>query len=319
MSETTKIQWTDSTGGPWLGCTRISPGCKNCYASALAETRLEPIFRKAYKAAGFADWATMPVWGDKAPRVLTKGFWDDAVRLNAKAGKEGVRRKIFPSQIDIFDACPAGIIDQDGNRLDSIEVLARFLKLVHDTPNLTWLLLTKRPENWEPRLRDVRDWGHQPKGEKSNNGVAAGFASWWLNGNAPENVWLGVSCENQEQADKRIPLLTAITAKVRFISAEPLLGPVDLEYAMFNGADSFGSNTGIHWVILGGESGPGARPCRVEWIRDVMQDCRKLGIRVFCKQLGSVWAAANKCSDKKGGTPEEWPHDLRVREFPEVR
>src|SRR5438045_627533 len=113
MSDTTKIQWAEHTGGPYLGCSCVSPGCAFCYAMALALSRLEPIFRRAYKLAGFADWETRPVWGDKATRVLSKGFWTDARRINAKHAKEGTRGRWFPSMIDWLDTMPSGIIDQD--------------------------------------------------------------------------------------------------------------------------------------------------------------------------------------------------------------
>ena len=150
MSEQSKIQWTDSTGGPWLVCSEVSPGCAHCYARDLAETRLAPIIRKSYRAAGFADWETRPVWGDKAPRVLSKGFWNDIVTFNNKpwvcehgrafasqtdCQHESLRlpgqacqchrRRCFPSLIDWLDEMPAGILDQDGNLHDPILVLGR--------------------------------------------------------------------------------------------------------------------------------------------------------------------------------------------------
>lgn len=157
-------------------------------------------------------------------------------------------------------------------------------------------------------------------------------------------VWLGTSVENQEQADKRIPHLLRCPAAVRFLSCEPLLGAVDLgqylprtccmgerdyldmdgEYMGSGPCDCHGQPLpGVDWVIAGGESGPGARPCDVAWIRSIVSQCRDAGVAVFVKQLGRrPVIPANEpwtCLDRKGGDPAEWPEDLRVREMPEAR
>lgn len=198
-----------------------------------------------------------------------------------------------------------------------IEWLADFLMLVIDTPNLDWLLLTKRPENVERinQALKIANWGDRDK-----------KALW--SGLVPHNVWLGTSVENQEMADKRIPELIKIPARVRFLSVEPMLEAIDLRSAAFNGADSIsgmeGSMEGIHWVIVGGESGPHARPCDVEWIRDIRYQCAYAKVPCFVKQLGSnsfqrtmqrdEWVL----DDPKGGDPSEWPEDLRVQEFPKL-
>jgi protein gp37 len=162
-------------------------------------------------------------------------------------------------------------------------------------------------------------------------------------------VWLGVSVEDQAAADARIPELLATPAAVRFLSCEPLLGPVTL-WPWLSEPSSYGTYrigrkrhvlgpTGFHppspisWVIAGGESGPRARPCDLAWIRSLVEQCRAAGVATFVKQLGSrpvVMYAENtsdpgesahpmKLRDRKGGDMEEWPSDLRVREFPEVR
>jgi len=294
MSEVTNIEWAMHTGGPYLGCTPVSPGCGNCYAWELALMRLFPIFRRAYKAAGFIDWETRPVWGDKATRVLSKGFWNDAVRINNKHAREGAQGRWFPSLIDWLDTMPAGIIDQEGNKLDPIEVLARFLKLIHGTPNLDWLLLTKRPENFEPRVREVLDLCNLPAPDA--------FYLWlraWLKGQPPANVWLGVSVEDQKRADERIPLLLQIPAKVRFLSVEPLLEKIELIAALgwngeheakglpeplASGIRSFKDIPGVDWVIVGGESGAHRRDCGVEAICDVARQCQAARVPCFVKQ-----------------------------------
>lgn len=329
MSETTKIEWAEHTGGPWLVCSCVSPGCAFCYAMALMLSRLGHVVRKAYKLAGFADWESRPVWGEKATRVLTRGFWEDARRINAAHGNAGTRGRWFPSMIDWLDGMPAGIIDQDGKRLDRVTMLTLFLRLIFETPHLDWLLLTKRPENF---------WGS----EGANGGVYSqgilesvqdslqdsDFKRWlclWGNGTAPANVWVGVSVEDQTRADERIPQLLRIPAKVRFLSVEPMLGPIEFSDASgrSDAIKVLGKRalSGIDWAIFGGESGPGARACNVKWIRSGVKQCQAAGVKVFVKQLGSnvpVKHNDEPYHHKKGGDPAEWPADLRVREFPQV-
>jgi protein gp37 len=136
-------------------------------------------------------------------------------------------------------------------------------------------------------------------------------------------VWFGTSVEDQQRADERIPELLKIPARVRFLSVEPLLEKIDFTYSCFNGADSLRTMPGIHWVIFGGESGRGARPCNIEWIRDGVRQCRAAGVKPFVKQMGSFSIEEQGSQrrrilwdDSKGGDPSEWPEDLRVREFP---
>ena len=199
--------------------------------------------------------------------------------------------------------------------------------LIARTPNLDWLALTKRPENWTPRLRAVCATKHgivpfcQPPAGRE-------LARRWLRGSAPPNVWLGVSVEDQRRADERIPTLVQIPARVRFVSAEPLIEHVDLAYACFNGADSFSTMPGLHWVIVGGESGPGARPFDLAWARALVAQCSAADVPVFVKQVGAVPFTSDDndyhwlprlMSNRKGGDMAEWPADLRVRQWPEAR
>lgn len=159
----------------------------------------------------------------------------------------------------------------------------RYLDGMAQAPKQTFQLLTKRAV---VMYREVTAWLDAARGLT-----------------VPAHMWLGVSVENRATLD-RIGWLQIVPARTRFLSVEPLLedlGALDL--------------TGIHWVIVGGESGPCARPCNVEWIRSIVQQCKAAGVPVFCKQMGSVWAKANG-GDKKGGDISEWPLDLRIREFP---
>lgn len=271
MSEETKIEWATHTWNPWEGCTKVSPGCKNCYA----ETR-----NHRFK---------LDNWGKGKPRRRTSAAnWRKPHKWNTEVeAHPDYRARVFPSLCDwLDDEVP-------------IEWLADFLKLIHDTPNLDWLLLTKRPENWGSRLAMAcHDWG-------------AGLF--------PPNVWIGVSVEDQQRADERIPELLKIPAALHFLSVEPLLEEVDLKLCKYLGAQP--ANAGhVDWVIAGGESGPSARPCHSEWVGSILGQCRMACVPVFVKQLGPHVIAGDgqriNLKHKKGGDPSEWPQDLRVREFP---
>jgi protein gp37 len=162
------------------------------------------------------------------------------------------------------------------------DYLRRVFEVMRQARRHTFQILTKRPER-------MRDWtrAHQPE--------------------PLPNVWLGTSVEDQAAADTRIPLLLDTPAAVRFLSCEPLLGPVDLDPWL----------SGLDWIILGGESGPHARAMATEWLDFLIAQCRQApDIAVFVKQLGSVWKNANGAKHGHGGDPDEWPADLRIREFP---
>lgn len=318
MSKNTKIEWADHSWSPWRGCTKVSPGCLHCYAETLSKRNPKVLGQ----------------WGKGAPRVLAKN-WGDPMRWQKCTSMDMPRPRVFPSLCDWLDeeVSPAW--------------LAEFLALINLTPNLDWLLLTKRPENWRERID------------------AAALAStsfhqrWlveWLNGTPPRNVWFGVSVEDQTRAVDRIPILLEIPAAVRWLSIEPLLGPVDLtridaeqstgsDLCMVNALTGLQSDMGrpcpavppIDWVVIGGESGQKSRWCDVKWVRSVMSECQLAGVPVFVKQLGSrpyrSWdgpagktipeiaatiGEAWTLNHPKGGDPDEWPSDLRVREFPEA-
>lgn len=312
MSEKTNIGWTNSTGGPWLGCTEVSAGCSNCYARELTVNRLAggsaSLIRRAYKVAGFGDWETRPAWGRNATRVLTKGFWADARRLNVSAPSG---HKMFPSMIDWLDDCPGGMIAQDGAPVDPDAALADFLRVVRHTPRLTWILCTKRIDRFVERLvaaaeaardAELRDW------------IAA-----WLDGVPPANVWLLATVESFSQRQRCVDLLRA-PAAVRGISMEPLLeffAPImrhmvcsrGCEYEIFtdNAMGYSAGNRGfthgarestycprcgfalivraaVDWVIVGGESGGERRDCGASVIERAADNARFSGAAVFVKQ-----------------------------------
>ena len=170
--------------------------------------------------------------------------------------------------------------------------IASVFDVMARTPQHTYQILTKRA----PRMRSL------------SRGAAFG-EHWPL-----PNVWLGVSAENQEQADIRVPALLETRASVRFVSAEPLLGPIEIPYRVRESH----MPSAPDWLIIGGESGPGARPMSPAWARDLLAQAAHLGIAPFVKQLGAVWARTWLSDDRHGGDWDDWPADLRVRNFPDT-
>jgi len=297
MSENTGIQWCDSTFNIAWGCTKISPGCANCYAET-ETTRYG-----------------MDVWGpQKERRTFGLKHWHEPVRWNKAAKAKDIRRRVFCSSMaDVFEDHPTII----GERL-------RLLKLITETTALDWLLLTKRAAEMRRFIDQVRRF------DIPSAGGSLSVDGWPL-----PNLWLGVSVENQEAANERIPELIRTPAVVRFLSVEPLLSKIDLRLGVYeNEAKERRGTTldGIDWVIVGGESGPGARRCEIAWIRSIVEQCKAARVPVFVKQLGSgfpnLHTAAGRgkhatdgdktfiIHQRKGGDPNEWPADLRVREFP---
>ena len=300
MGETTGISWTDSTWNPTVGCAVVSPGCTNCYAMKMAGTRLveTPIYRGLTKPS-------------KAGPV-----WTGEVRVNEKALTLPLRwrkpRRIFVNSMsDLFHE---NLPDEAIDRVFAVMALA---------PQHTFQVLTKRSARMReyatrlsrsiaPLEKAARDLGYTFKFE------GRPLLPWPI-----RNVWLGVSCEDQARADERISDLLATPAAVRFISAEPLLGPLDLRVWMPD--DRYTEQESISWVIAGGESGPGARPFDVAWARSLRDQCKAAGVACFVKQMGAnvtgphangINVTTLKFRDRAGGDPSEWPADLRVREFP---
>lgn len=252
MGENSSISWTHHTFNPWWGCTRVSPGCTNCYAETFAN-------RVGIK------------WGPQAERRLFGDkHWNEPLKWNREAEKAGERRRVFcASMADVFEDRPELTAER-----------RKLWALIERTPALDWLLLTKRPENM----------GWMTPG---------GWASGW-----PENVWAMTSVENQEVAAQRILHLLELPAVVHGLSIEPLLGPLDLRRIEVVAPSTFGPGvyldalTGhligpddmlanrIKWVIVGGESGHGARPMHPSWVRSLRDQCAAAGVAFFFKQWG---------------------------------
>lgn len=273
MGKTTAIEWATATFNPWWGCEKVSPACKHCYAEALS-TRY-----------GHA------VWGSDAPRrFFSEQHWDQPLSWNREAAKTKQPWRVFcGSMCDVLE-----------DREDLLVQRVRLWELIERTPNLTWLLLTKRPERFE----------------------VATPSRWWGPGGWPQNAWAGTTVENQEWADKRIPELLRVPARVRFLSCEPMLTAMNLEDYLWSlcrasaeehERDHEGGlwcdERGIDWVIAGGESGHHARPTDPRWVRDLRDQCRTADVCFFFKQGSAAnWPKAY----------ESCPPDLQIREVPDA-
>jgi protein gp37 len=259
MGTVTKIEWCHHTFNPWWGCVQVSPLCDHCYAMTLD-----------------ARWQGRAHWGPRAERrYFPDSYWAQPLKWDRAAATAMERRRVFcASMADVFD-----------NRADPA-VRARLWDTIRRTPNLDWLLLTKRIGNAHRML--PQDWGE-----------------------SYPNVWLVVSVD-QAAVEREVPKLLAIPAAVHGLSIEPQLAPVRLgRFAPL-----------LQWVINGGESGAGARPFHLEWARSLLAECRGAGLPIFVQRLGSrphENGARLRLKHRAGLDCSEWPGDLRVREFPQPR
>lgn len=356
-----KIQWTEKTWNPVTGCTKVSAGCDHCYASTLHNQRYSHTVKQAlpYRAGEEKIGATIARLRSEQEASLTAG-WLTEMKLKmapcydtpfavVQCHEDRLREPMsWRKGAKVFTCSMGDIFHEDVP--DAF--LDRIFAVMALTPQHTFQVLTKRPERARLYLR-------------SDNGVPDSICDainaipiskkqaaemepifWPL-----PNVWLGTSVEDQAAADTRIPDLLATPAAVHFLSCEPLLGPVDLN--SYADAEGFEVHTdwlrgriwidgqvgapvpGIDWVIIGGESGAGARPMDLAWVRSLLAQCRAAGVAPFVKQLGAkpfdsvcptcgrdstcnplCPAPELKLRDRHGGDWDEWPADLRVREFP---
>lgn len=280
MAENSTIEWCDHTFNPWEGCQKVGPGCDNCYAEA-----------RDLRFTGGTHW------GPNAPRRLTsQANWAKPIKWNREAAASGARPRVFCASLaDVFDNAVDPAWRED------------LWRLIAATPNLDWLLLTKRPSNIGKMLPTFAHWGN----------------GW-------PNVWLGCTVVNQSEVDRDIPKLLAIPAAVRFLSIEPLLGPVDLRFAFSdirtacchkcgfrtnaiggtcsNDGTILRGDIGIDWVIVGGESGPHARPMHPDWARSLRDQCAAAGVPFLFKQWGE-WVV----EIDSGRDDPDWRADYSIK------
>jgi protein gp37 len=319
----TSIEWTDFTSNPlkfrdeagnvvW-GCVHASPGCMHCYAETLA---------KRYGRGGPFNVQTMA--------KLTP-FLDEKELHKMLTYKPASGKRCFIG--DMTDVFGPWVPDELLDRLFAVMALRK---------DVTWQVLSKRSE----RMCDYMTSGGSRQGMSGRWGawIDASFdlerdgivPSCFRDGSGKwfpcKNIWLGVSVEDQQRADERIPHLLQTPAAVRFISAEPLIASVELMPNWFRRDPISGVDYGhgLDWVIVGGESGAGARACRVNWINELVSQCQHSAVPVFVKQLGTKPRVVAECpfdnvgpelavldlKSHKGNDMSEWPEDLRVRQFP---
>lgn len=273
MAENSSIEWTHHTFQSWWGCQKVSPGCANCYAEAMDKRTL----------GGGIHWGP-----NSERRMMSESYWAQPRKWDKAAAAAGERHRVFCSSMaDVFE-----------ERDDLVGARARLFGLINDTPNLDWLLLTKRPENANRLWRSA---------------AIDAFGNWTDSMTGPawaDNIWLGTTVENQLYAENRIVHLLMIPAAVRFLSCEPLLGPIDLtrvrgilgcsdgrkwEVDVLSGGSWTPPPWGfvghsdmpkIHWVIAGGESGGGSRPMHADWARSLRDQCAASGTPFLFKQNG---------------------------------
>lgn len=313
--ENTKINWATHTFNPWRGCTKVSPGCAHCYAETLS--------KRNPKVLG--------TWGRGQPRVRASAdMWSAPRRWNRDArpgfhawrpikdftgiGQGWTHQCLHCRSVTdtkgtqgMTDGC-AGVIARPrvfcaslADWLDDevpIEWIADLLALIHATPNLDWLLLTKRPQNFYERIQQVIEMQNFDE-----DGHVINWLVRWRDELAPANVWVGTTVEDQARAEERIPQLLQIPARVRFLSCEPLLEavhlcnipPINRDAACRTDAltgitywPDHDSDEGpkIDWVICGGESGHGARPMHPDWARGLRDQCAEAGVPFLFKQWG---------------------------------
>ncbi len=315
MADKTGISWTDATWSPVVGCSRVSEGCRNCYSERLVATRL----RHTEKYSGLAQMT------QAGPR------WTNVVRCAPDALIQPLRwvnpKRIFVNSMsDTFHKdVPTAFLDR--------MFIVMALGWQH-----TFQVLTKRPERMAEYMADPdlparmdEEYGRwASEATESAHQLSRCRSSFMCRVQRDEvlwplpNVWVGTSVEDQAAADARIPHLLNVPAKVRFLSCEPLLGPVDLTAVDFggifgetnalNGKRMPGGERLIHWVIAGGESGPNARPMHPDWARSLRDQCAAAGVPFHFKQ----WGEFTPTERREGVTYETFTQiaDVEDRTYP---
>lgn len=306
----TGIQWTEETWNPTVGCSLVSPGCTNCYAMKQAArlVKMDP-------ASHYVGTVIARTWRD--------AVWTGKVNAAPDSIFEKPLRKRKPTLYFVNSMSDLFHEDVEDATIDRVFAI---MALRHDH---RFQILTKRHERMLAYMT-ATDLRHRlaeavldvcPIGfHIAHLDLTIGLGPSDLAALPLKNVWLGVSVEDQRRADERIPILLQTPAAVRFISAEPLLGPIDMQQWLairYGRVVGESQNTRLDWVICGGESGPKARLFNLAWARDLRDQCAKAGVPFFMKQMGSKPVGNSFPFDHpKGGDMEEWPEDLRIRQMP---
>ena len=284
MSENSKIEWCHHTFNPWIGCTKVGPGCDHCYAE------------------GWAKRSGIVQWGPGAERRRTSDTnWKQPLKWNAEAERLGIRYRVFCASL-------ADVADKDV----PMEWRRDLFERIRVTPYLDWLLVTKRIGNFMRQAEEViqhieamPDWNED--NPHPFEALRNWLADWVVLSKPPANLWLGITVVNQAEADRDIPKLLQVPAAVRFLSMEPLLGPVLIDTLLCelpedeDGAPYPGR---LDWVIVGGESGPKARPMHPLWARALRDQCAVAGVPFLFKQHGE-WLATDFCDDDTAMIPNK--------------
>lgn len=308
------IEWCDYTFNPWIGCTKVSDGCKNCYAETLMDKRYGRVQwgpQGERVRTSVANWRKPLAWNKKRWWKCLWCGWrgdeselaiDDNMLVSPKAPCPACGHyQLDPTRARVFCASLADVFEEKPDQPEMDSWRAALFEMIQATRNLDWLLLTKRPENVETMIERV-----------------TGFSDSEMWFYTAQNTWIGTSVENQQQADKRIPELLKIPAAVRFLSCEPLLSAIDFHSTLPDG-HNWGAIGGqfchrcggfswygeddvtcprcyrpartthakIDWVIVGGESGSKARPMHPNWTRSIRAQCEDAGVPFFFKQWGA--------------------------------
>ena len=312
------IEWTSKTWNPIVGCSKVSAGCQNCYA-------INQAYRNAAMGAKLDNPGRLAYYEGLTEKRGNRVEWTGKVAFVPEALEIPLRTKkpttwFVNSMSDLF------------HESVTFEQLCEIFDVMGGTPQHTYQILTKRPQRMAEMVPLIYRELAACEGMELPEDIEP-----------PSHIWLGCTVENQATADERIPLLLQTPAAVRFLSCEPLLEDLDLfllddcpHCDVFSQGcpDCYDTGKipvnaeGIDWVIVGGESGPGARPCDIAWIRSIVEQCKAAGVPCFVKQLGNTpklqvhdchqppanWADYG--STGKGNDPDEWPEDLRVRQMP---
>jgi len=311
MGENSSIAWTHHTFNPWRGCTKVSDGCKFCYAEQTAERYKKP--------------DVLGTWGPRGVRAIAvDSYWRQPFVWDRKASPMAPARVFCASLADWLEG-PDTMPDDQHRKV--VIARGRLLETIWATGNLHWLLLTKRPEGWCERMHEIVAQYHGPTavdrvGMPLRVPPGDQIASRWIDGMSQPRIWAGTTIENNAARD-RIEHLLKIPAGVHFLSVEPMLERVDLRPYLGRRGEARRRlagevRTNIDWVICGGESGH-HREFHMEWARDLRDQCLEAGVPFFFKQTGDkpMENGVKLTIRGKGEKFEDGvPADLQIRQFP---